>query len=315
MAMSFTVPIGLVPWLRPMPWGGHALPSLLQLPERSESIGEAWLLSDHPLHRSIVADGQFKDKSIQDLIRQDSEMLLGTKLQRFPLLVKILDARENLSVQVHPDDDAARQWAPQEGGKTEAWTVLASDPGGVIYLGLKRGIDKTVLQRELVTGNLVSCLQRHEPKAGETYFVPAGTVHALGGGVMVLEVQQTSDATFRLYDWERVGPDGQSRALHLEAGLASIKEQMAQAGLQSPAAKAESAHCLARSAYFSIHRSPENASATIQAPALLVLWQGHADLQRYGNLQRGRAVLIPHALGQAKVQVGSETALYEIRWT
>jgi mannose-6-phosphate isomerase len=313
--MSFNAPIGFLPWLRPMPWGGNTLSSLLQLPDRSEPIGEAWLLADHPLHHSIVADAPLKGKTIKDLIHQDSEALLGCAMKRFPLLIKILDARENLSVQVHPDDEAARQWAPQEGGKTEAWTVLASDPNGVIYLGLKRGIDKTALQRELVTGNLVSCLQRHEPKAGETYFVPAGTVHALGGGVMVLEVQQTSDATFRLYDWERVGPNGKQRALHLDAGFASIKEHAPDAGLQRPAENAEGRQRLIQSPYFSTHRCREDALVSIQPPALLVLWQGDADLKGYGQMQPGRVVLIPFCLSEAKVQVAAETMLFEVRWT
>jgi mannose-6-phosphate isomerase len=312
--MSFTAPIGFVPWLRPMPWGGHALTSLLQLPDRSEPVGEAWLLSDHPLHRSIVADGPLKDKSIQDLIRQDSEALLGSKMQRFPLLVKILDARENLSVQVHPDDDAARQWAPQEGGKTEAWTVLGSAPGGVIYLGLKRGIDKTVLQRELVTGNLVSCLQRHEPKAGETYYVPAGTVHALGGGVTVLEVQQTSDATFRLYDWERLGADGKPRELHLEAGLACTKENVPAVGLQHAVKDESHSQILVRSPFFTVKQLREDCVTQIKAPALLFLWKGLIEIYDHAKFSRAQAILIPHSLGAVSVEVGFETTLFEISW-
>jgi mannose-6-phosphate isomerase len=312
--MTFSGPICFAPWLRPMPWGGDHLAQLLELPATGAPIGEAWLLSDHALHQSQVKDGPWAGQTLRSLLRQHGQALLGKKCERFPLLIKLLDARENLSVQVHPDDESARQWAPHEGGKTEAWTVLASEPEGAIYLGLKRGMDKQVLARELLTGNAAACLERVAPRAGETYFVPAGTVHALGQGVMVLEVQQTSDATFRLYDWGRVDPDGRPRALHLEAGLACTRERPTRAGLQQPIRTPDGAELLVQSPYFRIRRLPKQGRVSILAPALVLLWQGTADWCDGGALKRGEIALVPACLGSLELNAGSDAEVFEIQW-
>ena len=134
---------------------------------------------------------------------------------RFPLLFKFLDAREPLSVQVHPNDEQAARLDPPDLGKTEAWVVLAAEPGSMIYAGLKRGFDRRALEREVVRGTTDLCLHRFEPQVGDCVFIPAGTVHALGGGLLIAEIQQASDTTYRLFDWNRVGADGQPRPLHV----------------------------------------------------------------------------------------------------
>jgi mannose-6-phosphate isomerase len=270
--MTFTEPLRLRPWLRLMPWGGTALYKLLGLPAKDELVGEAWLVSDHPLHSSVVSGGPHNGRTLSDLIQEDAEALLGTAAPRFPLLIKILDAQQNLSVQVHPDDERAKTWAPAEGGKTEAWTVLQTGPDGAIYLGLKPGVDRVMFERELRAGTSPRCLTRYEPQVGQTYFVPAGAVHALGQQVMVLEVQQTSDATFRLYDWGRVGLDGQQRALHLEAGLACTLERPAGAGLQKPKPAGEGRELLVESPFFRVYRYRCDEAYSIQAPAIVVPW-------------------------------------------
>lgn len=226
----------LEPFFRPMPWGGERLRHWFgpRFPER-EQIGEVWLVADHPVHASRVGTGPLRDHTLGQLRARDPIALVGKAVDRFPLLVKMLDASEHLSVQVHPDDESARIWAPQEGGKTEAWYVLEAAPGSFLLLGLKPGVDRSLVQRELATGTLPMCLERYQPKAGECYYVPAGTVHAIGAGLVLLEVQQTSDATFRLYDWDRRGADGRPRPLHIEAGLACLRERT-QAGRVWPPA-------------------------------------------------------------------------------
>jgi mannose-6-phosphate isomerase len=140
----------------------------------------------------------------------------------FPWLVKFLDAADWLSVQVHPDEEAVRRLWPGEGSKTETWFVLAAEPGSRIYAGLLPGVDEKRLRKALTAGAVAECLHQFEPQPGDSLFLPAGTVHAVGGGVLLAEVQQTSDATFRLFDWNRRDPHGKSRPLHIEESIQSI---------------------------------------------------------------------------------------------
>jgi mannose-6-phosphate isomerase len=138
---------------------------------------------------------------------------------RFPLLLKLLDSRDALSVQVHPDDAGAARLKEGELGKTEAWYILEADPGACIYRGVASGVDRAEFAARLREGTVGRCLKRLEVSPGEVYFLPAGTVHALGPGVRLAEIQQNSDTTFRLFDWNRVGLDGKPRELHVENGL------------------------------------------------------------------------------------------------
>jgi mannose-6-phosphate isomerase len=138
---------------------------------------------------------------------------------RFPLIFKYLDCHRDLSVQVHPNDEAAAKLTPPDLGKTEAWLVLDAQPGSRIYAGLKAGFDRASLEREVRRGRTELCLSSFEAAAGQSVFIPAGTVHALGAGLLVAEIQQASDTTYRLFDWNRVGPDGQPRKLHIDEAL------------------------------------------------------------------------------------------------
>jgi mannose-6-phosphate isomerase len=209
-----------------MVWGGRQLGEVLDksLPNGSP-YGEAWEISDHPSHASVVSHGPFMGRTLRQLMERHSAALLGeaaTHHARFPWLVKLLDARDWLSVQVHPNDtDVARLW-PGEGGKTEAWFVLAAEPNSRIYAGLLPGVDEKRLRSALKFGTVADCLHQFSPRPGDFVFLPAGTVHAVGGGVLMAEVQQTSDATFRLFDWNRRGANGQMRQLHIEEALACI---------------------------------------------------------------------------------------------
>lgn len=219
-------PLTFVPFLRPMAWGGRRLAETLRKPLPSDApFGESWELSDHPLHRSSVAAGPLAGRSLRHLMEQEPAALLGGAWHEhpvFPWLVKFLDAHDRLSVQVHPDATAVRRLLPGEGSKTEAWFVLDAAPGSRIYAGLLPGTDEAILRRRLREGRVTECLHTFEPQAGDCVFLPAGTVHAVGGGVLIAEVQQTSDATFRLYDWDRSDAQGRPRELHIEQAMQSI---------------------------------------------------------------------------------------------
>ena len=208
-------------------WGGRRLSDLLTAPLPGDGpIGEAWVLSDREDHPSRVADGPLKGRTIAQLLDQYPEQVMGTlagRFRQFPLLLKFLDAREMLSVQVHPGDAHRDLLPPGETGKTEAWVVLEAGPESRVYAGLKPGATADGLRRALANGTLADHLACFTPKAGDGVFLPAGTVHALGGGVVVFEVQQNSDVTFRLYDWGHVDArTGQPRALQIDQALACI---------------------------------------------------------------------------------------------
>jgi mannose-6-phosphate isomerase len=208
-----------------MVWGGRRLGEVLHKPlPTAEPYGESWEVSDHVSHRTVVADGPFAGRTLRELMEQDRAALLGssTSAVTFPWLVKFLDANDWLSVQVHPDDEKVRRWWPGEGGKTEAWFILDAAPGSRIYAGLRPGVDEQRLRTALEAGTVADCLHHFAPRPGDCVFLPAGTVHAVGGGVLFAEIQQTSDATFRLFDWNRRDAQGKSRELHIEQALACI---------------------------------------------------------------------------------------------
>jgi mannose-6-phosphate isomerase len=155
------------------------------------------------------------------LVTQNGRDIFGRhrSQDQFPLLLKFLDCQKTLSVQVHPNDEQGAKLNPPDLGKTEAWVVLAADPGSKIYAGLKRGVDRQTLERAVEQGNCDVCLHEFEPRVGDCVLIEAGTVHAIGAGLLIAEIQQASDTTFRLYDWNRVDRDGKPRELHIEQAL------------------------------------------------------------------------------------------------
>ena len=226
--MASCPPLRFAPLLKRYLWGGRRLGTLLGKPiGAEEDYAESWEIADHGADQTVVSGGPLAGMTLEQVLEKHGRELLGQhwdskQCSRFPLLFKFLDCRRVLSVQVHPNDAAAAKQVPPDLGKTEAWVILAAEPGSVVYAGLKRGFDQAALERELVRGTTELCLHKFEPKVGDCIFIPAGTVHALGAGLVVAEIQQASDTTFRLFDWNRVGPDGKPRQLHIEESLAAI---------------------------------------------------------------------------------------------
>jgi len=222
-------PLRFRPIFRRYLWGGRRLGDVLGKPIGPESdYAESWEIVDHGDDQSVVLAGPLAGATLHELVHERGAELLGKHhpQPRFPLLFKFLDAQQTLSVQVHPDDARAGRLNPPDYGKTEAWYVLDAQPGSLIYAGLKRGFDRDALARELHRGTAELCLHRFEPKSGDCVLLPAGLIHAIGAGLLVAEIQQSSDATYRLYDWNRVGPDGRPRQLHLEQGLEAVDDQL-----------------------------------------------------------------------------------------
>lgn len=223
--MNRLYPLRFHPILRYYIWGGEKLASQLGKPvPAGQTCAESWEICDRGTDQSVVAHGPLAGVTLGELVRQRPVELFGRHAppDRFPLLLKFLDARHTLSVQVHPDDAQAALLDPPDLGKTEAWIVLDAEPDAVIYAGLLPGVDPETLAQAIEEGNCQRCLHRFRPRAGDCVFLPAGTVHALGGGLLVAEIQQSSDTTYRLFDWNRVGADGRPRPLHIREGLAAI---------------------------------------------------------------------------------------------
>ena len=208
-------------------WGGRRLADVLAAPLPADGpIGEAWVLSDRDDHQSRVANGPLKGQTIGQLMEESPEQLMGKlagRFRRFPLLLKFLDAREMLSVQVHPADGHTDLLPEGATGKTEAWVVLEAGTKSRIYAGLKPGTTAGDLRLALTNGAVADYLVSFTPKPGDAVFLPAGTVHSLGAGIVVFEVQENSDVRFRLYDWDHVdAKTGRPRALQVEQALACI---------------------------------------------------------------------------------------------
>jgi mannose-6-phosphate isomerase len=221
-------PLTFQPVFQERVWGGRTLEQLYAkgLPS-GVPIGESWEIADRPEGMSVVANGPLAGTTLRALMEAHGPALLGVSAPapggRFPLLVKILDARDKLSVQVHPPPAVAAR----QGGepKTEMWYVSAADAGAELYVGLKRGTTRQEFERRVQDGSVAECLQRLPVRAGDAMFLPSGRVHAIGAGLVIFEVQQNSDTTYRVFDWNRVGLDGRPRQLHLAASLASIDFQ------------------------------------------------------------------------------------------
>ncbi len=307
-------------------WGGRKLENLLEMPLPPDvPIGEAWILSDRDDFTSRVANGPLSGNSIQELIKLSPEGMLGEKagiFSRYPLLLKFLDAQEMLSVQVHPSDEHKELLPPGERGKTEAWLVLESEPESSIYAGLQPGTTAGDIRHGLETQTVADHLASFRPKPGDGLFIPAGTVHALGGGVVVFEVQQNSDVTFRLYDWDRVdAKTGKTRELHIEQSLQSTDYAKGPVGkvdprvLESePVLKEELFTC----EFFRTLRNRGEKPFTVgKAGALrsIVVIEGTGKLT-YGEqsyaFRKGEVWMIPSSVGEVGVVPSEQVNVLEI---
>ena len=205
-------------------WGGRNLERLYQkaLPPGAP-IGESWEITDRPESVSAIANGPLAGKDLRWLMKNHAQALLGSaksQAGRFPLLVKILDAQEKLSLQVHPPASVAAKLGGEP--KTEMWYIADSTPDAGLFVGLKRGVTRTEFERRITDGTVADCFHRLPVRTGDAMFLPSGRVHAIGAGNVIFEVQQNSDTTYRVFDWNRSGLDGQRRELHIAQSLASI---------------------------------------------------------------------------------------------
>ena len=207
-------------------WGGCRLKPLKGLPADDAPIGESWEVSAVEGKESVVSNGPLKGRRLTEVVDAYGGTFLGKKVERmydgrFPLLIKFIDAARDLSIQVHPNDQLARE---RHGclGKTEMWFVMDAEPGASLYSGFNQPISKYEYEKRVEDGSICEVLQRHDVKQGDVFFIPAGRVHAICGGLMIAEIQQSSDITYRIFDYGRMGLDGRPRQLHTEQARDAI---------------------------------------------------------------------------------------------
>jgi mannose-6-phosphate isomerase len=217
-------PLTFHPIFKERVWGGRKLEQLYHKPlPPGATIGESWEISDRPGDVSVIANGPLAGKDLRWLMEQHERELLGDARSlhgRFPLLIKILDAEEKLSLQVHPPANKAAELGGEP--KTEMWYITDATPGAELYVGLKKGVTREQFEQKIKTGEVAECFHHIRVHKDDCMFLPSGRVHAIGSGLVIFEIQQNSDTTYRVFDWNRVGLDGKPRELHVEKSLASI---------------------------------------------------------------------------------------------
>ncbi len=307
-------------------WGGRRLANLLSAPLPADGpIGEAWVLTDRADHQSQIANGPLKGQTLGQVMKRFPESLMGklsSRFTHFPLLLKFLDAHEMLSVQVHPSDAHPDLIPEGDTAKTEAWVVIDAAKGSQIYAGLKSGTTAGSLKESLLDGTIADHLVSISPNPGDAVFIPGGTVHTLGDDVVVFEVQQNSDTTFRLYDWGHIDPETKKpRALQVDEALACIEFGGSNGGLISP--RVETTSPVERERLFDCHafrlwRLLGRDRFTVGAkeePRVLVGIQGSGQLICDGTpytIGKGDVWLMPAEAGECQFQPSGEVNVLEI---
>lgn len=315
-------PLTFIPLIKRARWGGTRLATDLgKSIDNVVDAAESWEICDHGADQSIVAAGPHAGRTLSELLHEHAVEITGAPPtgRPFPLLVKYLDVRDILSLQVHPDDAYAAIHTPGERGKNEAWLILDAEPGAYAYMGLQAGVTRSDLEQALTAGDSESLnplLHRVSLKAGDVAFIPAGTIHALGPGLLLAEVQQSSVLTYRLSDWGRVGSDGRPRELHLRHALACTDFNRGPVSCQTPALLHETngnhIERLVSTEWFDIERHSLSAPSELPpANHVRIVMQLQGSLEwatatAAGRLERGAACLLPASVGVVTLTPGPD---------
>ncbi|WP_367773776.1 type I phosphomannose isomerase catalytic subunit [Flavobacterium sp. WC2421] len=299
-------PLQFDPILKDRIWGGEKLKTILNKPIESKITGESWELSTVEGDVSVIANGEFKGKSLTEVIEELPNEILGTEVHKrfgkqFPLLFKYLDAREDLSIQVHPNDELAKK-RHNSFGKTEMWYIMQADPDSRIIVGFKEKSNANEYLEHLKNKTLLSILDDVEVKEGDVFFLETGTVHAIGAGLVVAEIQQTSDITYRIYDFDRVDAQGNTRELHIDLALEAINYDKVEA-YRSYKKDENVSNTIVNCPYFTTNFIPledtVNVSKTGNSFTVYMCVDGEFELEYDMNIytyKKGDTVLIPAAM-------------------
>lgn len=310
------------PILKQKIWGGKKLNQLLHKNIEGDNIGESWEISDVDGDESIISNGTLQGKTLRELLKEYQYDLVGNQVyetfgNEFPLLIKFIDAKEVLSIQVHPDDALAD--AQESFGKTEMWYVVQADEGSNIIIGFKNDSEAKEYLYHLEEKTLVDILNVDEVKEGDVYFVPPGRVHAIGAGVVIAEIQQTSDLTYRIYDWDRKDIDGNYRELHTEKALKAI-DFSSQSSYKTPYLKKENiANEVVTCPYFTTNMLPVEGevqidNSTKDSFVIYMCVKGEVTF-RYKNkeeiVKMGETILVPSCITGFEISSSNQSELLE----
>lgn len=312
-------PIRFEPILKDKIWGGNKLKQILNKSSTSASTGESWEISGVKGDISVVENGSLKGQTLNTLLEEYKERLLGKKNFKkygpeFPLLIKYIDAKTELSVQLHPHDDLAKK-RHNSFGKTEMWYIMQADEGAEINVGFKKSISETEYLKHLNSGRITQLLNFEKVKKGDSFFISTGKVHAIGAGVLLAEIQQTSDVTYRIYDWDRVDEQGNSRELHTDLALDAIDfEKKDDFKMKYSKVDNESSNIVSCE-YFTTNFLPVTGTLSkdysgLDSFVIYMCVSGEAEICVGGNSERimqGETLLIPAENDQVQIaSVGAE---------
>ena len=304
-------PIKLSPLTKTALWGGRRLRDDFRIASEHDTVSEAWVLSLRPGDENVIENGEAAGLSLGVYLTALGDT--GAN-DHFPLLVKLIDAADKLSVQVHPDDAYAHAHGV-DSGKTEMWVVLDAEPGASLILGLREGVSAQDFASATKNGKLSSVMREVPVKAGDVFYIPAGLLHAIGAGILIAEIQQNSDTTYRVYDYDRRGADGKLRALHVKEALEVVRPisdgEISAAQLALPSSLP--GKCLASTPFFSV--SEVTGDVAFDAPSdtflSLVVTRGEGTLTAGGEtlpLSPADSILLPKSLGRVEIK-GNATCL------
>lgn len=291
-----------------MVWGGEKIPAYKGVGTDVEHIGESWEISAYGDHISVVANGPMAGRDLNSLVKEFKAELVGEHVYAktgdvFPLLIKFIDAHNDLSIQVHPNDEmATRVHGPNVKGKTEMWYVISADPGAALYCGLKEAITPEDYTRMVADGTITRALMRYEVQPGDVFFLPAGRIHAICSGCFIAEIQQTSDLTYRIWDYGRLGLDGKPRQLHTELAREAIDYKVKPEGYKTAYKHLKNEEVVLVScpffttSLFDLDKPLDKDLRDIDSFVVAMVLEGAGTLECMGqdlDLRQGTTVLIP----------------------
>ncbi len=325
MSNTYLYPLKFKPILKDKIWGGEKLGSVLDKPiGNSKNSGESWEISGVEGDISIVSEGVLEGRSLVDLIDEYKADLVGEKVydqfgSKFPLLIKFIDANDDLSIQVHPDDVLAKE-RHNSFGKTEMWYVVQADEGASLISGFNRQTSKNEYLEVFEAGNLTEILNREQVFNDDVFFLPAGRVHTIGKGLLIAEIQQTSDITYRIYDFDRVDANGLGRELHVEEAVDAIDYNFYDEYKTVYETSSEEVE-IGRSDYFitnrlSISSRTERAYSAFDSCVILMCIEGEGAIEFEGGAieyKLGDSILIPNVLNFVNIIPSKNTKVLEVR--
>ncbi|MEQ9264837.1 MAG: hypothetical protein RLN81_06420 [Balneolaceae bacterium] len=320
-------PLKFNPILKDKLWGGEKLGSVLKKPIGSSiNCGESWEISGVPGNISVVSEGPLKGSLLTDLINEYKGDLIGKRVyetfgDKFPLLIKFIDANDDLSIQVHPDDELGMK-RHNSFGKTEMWYVVNAEEGATLISGFNRPVNKEEYLQIFEAGNITDILNREDVLNDDVFFLPAGRVHTIGKGLLIAEIQQTSDITYRIYDFDRVDAEGNSRELHVEEALDAIDFEYYEE-YKTIYNKEENEAEIGNSQYFITNRLLIEEPITrdysgLDSCIILMCLEGkislkYEDKKHSINLNLGESLLIPNSINSVELETYSTSKLLEVR--